>query len=154
MSRRRWVVWGGLMLIAFASVAVAEEGWSLSKLNPFKKDTQTKRAKAKVSDGSSSWKWPKMSLPSWGSKPKPSPRRPEPSTMSKVTKSTKKMATKTKQTLMPWTKPSKSTPTHSVSSSKSEKKPYFASWFAPKEEKKSPQTMSDFLGSKRPESDY
>lgn len=64
------------------------------------------------------------------------------------------MATKTKQTLMPWTKPSKSTPTHSVSSSKSEKKPYFASWFAPKEEKKSPQTMSDFLGSKRPESDY
>lgn len=153
MSRRRWVVWGGLMLIAFASVAIAEEGWSLSKLNPFKKDSPPKRAKAKVSDSSSSWKWPKMSLPSWGSKPKQPPRRPEPSTMSKVSKSTKKMATKTKETLMPWTKDSKSKPTPSASS-KSSKKSSFASWFSSKEEKKSPQTMSDFLGAKRPESDY
>ncbi len=154
MSRRRWVVWGGLMLIAFASVAVAEEGWSLSKLNPFKKSAPTKRTRAKVSDESSGWKWPKMSLPSWGSKPKQPPRRPEPSTMSKVSKSTKKMATKTKETLMPWTKASKSTPTRSVSSSKSEKKSTFASWFSTKEDKKSPQTMNDFLGAKRPESDY
>jgi hypothetical protein len=150
------VVWGGLILIAFASVAAAEEGWSLSKLNPFKKSPPSRRAKAKVSDDSSSWKWPKMSLPSWGSKPKPPQRRQEPSTISKVSKSTKELAAKTKATLMPWSNDSKQAPTRSSSYSKSGKKSTFAPWFPKKENeaKKPTQTMSDFLGAERPESDY
>lgn len=158
VSRRRWVIWGSLVLIAFASVAAAEDGWSLSKLNPFRKSsssTSNKRARAKVSDESSSWKWP--SLPSWGSKSPSTKRKNEPSTLSKMNKGTKNLMTKTKDTLMPWSKSSKSTPTRSASATKKdkEKKSTFASWFPSKEEEKKPtKTVVDFLGEKRPESDY
>ena len=63
MSRHSWVAVASLVAISFASVASAEDGWSMSKLNPFKKSSASKRAHAQVSDESRGIGLPRMSLP-------------------------------------------------------------------------------------------
>jgi hypothetical protein len=141
-----------LVAISFASVASAEDGWSMSKLNPFKKSSASKRAHAQVSDESRGIGLPRISLPGASSKPAAAKRKSEPSTMAKVNKSTKDFFGKSKEVLMPWTKSSKKTATHSSSSKKSApKKSFLTSWMSPKKEEKKPQTVTDFLKQDRPE---
>jgi hypothetical protein len=153
VSRHSWVAVASLVAISFASIASAEDGWSMSKLNPFKKASSSKRAHAQVSDESRGIGWPRMSLPGASSKPASTKRKSEPSTLAKVNKSTKDFFGKSKEVLMPWTKKPKKAPTHSSSSTKSApKKSFLTSWMSPKkEEEKKPQTVTDFLKQDRPE---
>lgn len=155
MSRRSWMALASLIAISLTSVAAAEEGWSVSKLNPFKKSSASKREHARVSDESSGIGLPHLSLPSWGSKSGPAKRKSEPSTLTKVNQGTKDFFGKTKDVLMPWSKSSKKPATQYGSSKKpAKKKSFFTSWIPQKKEEKRPQTMGDFLDAKRPESEF
>ncbi|MHB8970999.1 MAG: hypothetical protein ACYC3X_11290 [Pirellulaceae bacterium] len=155
MSRRNWVAVASLVAISFASVAAAAEGWSVSKLNPFKKSSPSKRAHANVSDEKSGIGLPHMSLPSLSSKSTAPKRKSEPSTLAKMNQSTKNFFGKTKDVLMPWSKSSKK-PSASYGSNKkpAKKKSFLTSWMPEKKAEKKTQTMGDFLGGKRPESEF
>ncbi|MHB0955987.1 MAG: hypothetical protein ACYC0X_06350 [Pirellulaceae bacterium] len=141
-----------LVAIFFTTVALADDGWSVSKLNPFKKSTPRKRAHAQISDEKPGLSWPKMSLPGLSSKPAAPKRKSEPSTLAKMNQSTKDAFGKTKDVLMPWSKSSKKPASRSTSTKKPAKKPsIFTSWMTPKEKVKQPQTVTDFLKQDRPE---
>jgi hypothetical protein len=144
-----------LVAISFASVAAAEEGWSVSKLNPFKKSSAPKRAHANVSDEKSGIGLPHMSLPGLSSKSAAPKRKSEPSTLAKMNQGTKDFFGKTKDVLMPWSKSSTKSAVHNGSSKKpAKKKSFLTSWIPQKKVEKKPQTMRDFLGDPRPESQY
>ena len=155
MSRRSWMAVASLVAISFASVAAAEEGWSISKLNPFKKSSASKRAHAQVSDEKPGIGLPRMSLPGLSSKSAAPKRKSKPSTLAKVNQGTKDFFGKTKDVLMPWSKSSKKPAAHYGSSKKpAKKKSFLTSWIPQKKEEKRPQTMGDFLDAKRPESEF
>lgn len=137
------------MVVAFALLALsltgfvrpestrAEDGWSLSKLNPF---------------GSSEPK----------TKPKPSKAKAKtPSTWTTVKNGTSDAYTKTKHTLMPWTKPtpasrtsvasrSKTTPTKKTGG-RTEEKSWYEFWKSEPEPPKRPRTVQEWLDQPRPE---
>jgi hypothetical protein len=152
VNRRCWMVLATLTVMALAGTVMADEGWSLSKLNPFKKSTTSARARGSVSDDHSSG-LSKYSLT--GSKSSSTKKSSQPSTLSKWNQNTKEFFGKTKDTLMPWSKSdTKKAAAHPVSTKKkakaAEKTPWYKAWW-PHEEPKKPKTVSEFIGQERPE---
>ena len=136
-----------VIVAAWVCPASAEDGWSISKLNPFrKKSTADSRARGSVSDEAvAKSRFPHVSMPTWGSRTQtPEPPRKEPSTLAKLNQSTKDFYGKTKSVLMPWSSSSKK------SSSKSKKSSSFLTSWLPKKEEKKPKTLNDFLAQPRP----
>jgi hypothetical protein len=147
VSRRCWVVLVCLVAMSMASTSVAAEGWSLSKLNPFKKSTADKRTRASVSDDDRSLTLPRPAPKSNGAK-----RSAEPSTLSKLNQGTKEFFGKTKDVLMPWSKSKKKSVARPVSAKKKvTKTPWYKSLLPQKEPEKKPKTVSEFIGQDRPE---
>ncbi len=141
------------IVTAVVSPIVADEGWSMSSLNPFKKKAPaSERVRGSYSDEPA-----KPSTPSWPSLPRPTSnksyaakKKPEPSTLDKMSQGTKSFFGKSKDVLMPWTK----SPKKPVSSNvrKPPKKSYFSlsSWFPQKKKPKESKTINDFLSQDRP----
>lgn len=129
MKRTRSTLVALAMLLLYAGVGLkAEEGWSMSKLNPFSKTSSAAKAK-----------------PAKAAKP-----AAQPSTLSKMSNGTKSFFAKTKQTLTP--KKSAKSQTTAVSSGNSTgaKKSGFSLWPKKKEEPKKVQTVPEFLNQPRP----
>lgn len=135
-----------LILSRGAIASAAEEGWSLSKLNPFgSPSSSSAKSKAARSPHSAS-----------AGKPKSAPR----STLNSMTQGTSKFMGKTKEVLMPWSKPAPKTTKMSVSRTTPAKKSRAASvqkaawyefWKSEPEQDKGPQTVNEFLALPRPE---
>ncbi len=163
VNRRLSILIITVIVIGLTAPSRADDGWSLSKLNPFKKKTSTSsRTHASVSDdGSKASGFPHVAMPDWGAAshasrartPKP---RKKPSTMTKLNQSTKDFLGKTKDVLMPWSSSSKSSSSkkkksRTRSTSRSKKKTSFlTSWLPKKEPKPKPKTLKSFLGQRRP----
>jgi hypothetical protein len=130
VNRTRSILVGTCLLLLLATFAgAAEEGWSLSKLNPFSQSTTTKKKTPKV-------------------------RKTQPSTWDQVTGSTKNALTKTNQAINPWAKKStssKRTGTQQAANrSKSSEKKSMFNWFGKAEEPKQPKTVSEFISQPKP----
>ena len=142
-------------VVAFcACPAQAGDGWSLSKLNPFKKKpTASQRARASFTDeASQTSRFPRVSMPSWGQQSQTPRPTKKPSTLSKMNQGTKDLLGKTKDTLMPWSKDAKKKSDYTRSSKKSSSPFSLTSWLPKKkkEEKSRSKSMTDFLGQPRP----
>ena len=150
MVKRLSILMFFVIVAAWVCPASADDGWSISKLNPFKKKpTANKRARASFSDeaaGNSGF--PRMSMPSWASRSHTPQRPKKPSTLAKLNQGTKDLYGKTKSVLMPWTNDSKK----KNGSAKPKKSPtsILTSWLPKKAEKKRPTTLPDFIGRRRP----
>lgn len=140
----------GLLAMTFADTSAAEDGWSLSKLVPFKKSSTDARTRASVSDEDRSSGLPKLSLPSWSSKSRSASRSKQPSTWAKLNRNTQEFFGKSKDVLMPWTKDSKAK-TRPVSTKKKPKTPWYKALLPQQEPEKKPSTVSEFIGQERPE---
>jgi hypothetical protein len=131
VNRTRSILVGTCLLLLLATFArAADEGWSLSKLNPFGQSTATKKKMPRV-------------------------RKTEPSTWDKVSSGTKNALTKTNQTINPWAKKStsssKRTGTHQAANRpKSTEKKSMFDWFGKAEEPKQPKTVSEFISQPKP----
>ena len=152
MNRRRWMVVAGVVAMAMGSSLAAAESWSLSKLVPFQKSSAGKRAHASVSDKDRGSWMPKMSLPSWGSTSRAPAKSKTPSTLTKLNQGTKDFFGKTKDVLMPWSKPAKKSATRPASAKKTSQTPWYKAWIPrQKPPEKKPMSVSDFIGQDRPE---
>ena len=131
MNRTRSILVGTCLVLLLATFAgAAEEGWSLSKLNPFSQSTTTKKKTPQV-------------------------RKTQPSTLDKVTSGTKNALAKTNQAINPWAKKStsssKRTSTQQAANrSKSAEKKSMFNWFGKAEEPKQPKTVSEFISQPKP----
>ena len=150
MSRRTMAVVVGLLSIGLAGVVSADDGWSLSKLNPFKKSPAPQHTRASVSDNAARSGTPRASVPPWTARSASPARRPEPSTFAKINQGTKDFFGKTKEVLMPWSGKSKK-PASRSSSRQPAKKSWFSSWFSAKEPEREIRTVNDFLSLERPQ---
>jgi hypothetical protein len=122
VSCRRIAVAVGLVVMVATSAATADEGWTLSKLNPFHKASTSKQSTSSASSLAHATGFPKMSLPSWNSSSKKTHSK-KPSTWSKVTQSTHNMWDKTKDALTPGSSTKKAKP-----KKKSSVSGMFSSW--------------------------
>lgn len=141
MNHTRSILVGLSMTLLFATLGFsADEGWSLSKLNPFSKTSSTKSSPPQAKNFNSS--------------AKPSYRKTEPSTMDKISSGTKNMVSKTKTALTPGGgKTAKAKPAANTVQTKSkdgQKKSWVPSWLSKKEEPKKAQTIPEFLNQPRP----
>lgn len=154
----------GLACAAAAAPAVAE-GWSLSNLNPFKKEEREVSAYTPPPGYSSAlseeppksgFRFPSFKLPSLSSQPKPPG---QPSTMQRMGQGTKNFFSKTADALTPWdnkeeesrhvrTTGVRRTYNGSPSAAPPEKKGLF-SWFK-KDEPDEPRTVNGFIAQPRP----
>ena len=130
MNRTRSILVGTCLLLLLATCAGAEEGWSLSKLNPFSQSTTKKKTL-------------------------PGVRKTEPSTWDKVTSGTKNALTKTNQAINPWAKKStttskRTTTRQAANRPKSKEKKSMFDWFGKAEEPRQPKTVSEFISQERP----
>ncbi len=153
MKKRTSILMLAVIVAAAAGPAHADDSWSLSKLNPFqKKPTADTRARASVSDETPSYEHLAQPRPTWKPRPQTPVRPKEPSTMDKISQSTKDLFGKTKDVLMPWSSDSKKKKkSSSASRSKSsEKSSFFTSWWPKKEEPQRAKTMPGWLGQDRP----
>jgi hypothetical protein len=141
-----------VIYLALTSSAVAQEGWSLKKLNPFQKDdSNKKRVSATVSDSGSFMKLLKIKAPSLKmpfSKPKPKAKK-GPNGFQKFNAGTKKAFAKTTAVLQPW---KKNAPAPPRTTKPPEKKSSPFGWLlpSPKEPKKEVRTPNEFLALPRP----
>ncbi len=149
MSKQISILMLVVIVAASAGLAHADNSWSLSKLNPFKKKpTADARARASVSDEVTQRKgFPRMTMPTWASRSRTPERRKEPSTMDKISQGTKDLFGKTKNVLMPWSSDSKKKKSRAKAS---EKPSFLTSWLPQKETPKRPKTVNDFLKQPRP----
>jgi hypothetical protein len=175
--RTKWIV--GLSIVLFCSQVWGEEGWSLSKLNPFRSRHPEPNVKTRISDqpqagmkGISTPKVPRFDNVSQSS-PIQVPPAPEsssrwskprqPSAWTRFTRGTKSMWHKTKEAMTPpWTKKNatprtSSTPAHlgsrtpRINQQERERKSLFSSFFKPDEsEPEQPRTVTGFLKQERP----
>jgi hypothetical protein len=119
--------------------AQADDGWSLSKLNPFRKKSSDAAVRMRVDDQLAD------------ARSRTGTRRSEPpSAWTRMAKGTKNFFVKTKDVLMPWTKDDKQR-TNARSRTKSNKKPSILTSWLQKEEPKRPRTVGDFLIKDRPD---
>ena len=143
---RRWGTLAAMLLAAAllggalpAPVTAADDGWGLPNLNPFNsKDTKSKSKSTSKSSKSKT-----------------------PSTWTSVKNGTSNAMTKTKQTLMPWSKPATPTRTSVGSKSKTtptkktggrpEEKSWYEFWKSEPEPKRGPKTVQEFLDQPRPD---
>ena len=149
MVKRLSILMFFVIVAAWVCPASADDGWSVSKLNPFKKKPAANaRAQASLSDEvTATSSFPRMSMPTWASRSQTPQPPAEPSTLAKLNQGTKDLYGKTKSVLMPWASDSKKS-----SSSKTNKSQgsFLTSWFTKKEEKKKPRTVKEFLAQPRP----
>jgi hypothetical protein len=150
MSRRTMVVVVSLLSIGLAGVVSADDGWSLSKLNPFKKSPAPQRTRASVSDHATRSGTNHMNVPPWTARPASTTRRNEPSTLEKINQGTKDFFGKTKEVLMPWSSSSKK-PASRAGSRQPAKTSWFSSWFPEKKKEPEIRTVNDFLSLERPQ---
>ena len=141
MNRTRSILLGLSLALLFATRGFsADEGWSLSKLNPFSKTSSTKSSPPEPRNFNSS--------------AKPSFRKTEPSTMDKISSGTKSMVNKTKTALTPGgskvAKPKPAANTVQTKSKDGQKKSWVPSWLSKKEEPKTARTVPEFLNQPRP----
>jgi len=138
-----------LLLSSGTLANAAEEGWNWSKLNPFG-SSNSPSTKSKNARGSRN-----VSDRKTGGKSKSAPT----STLNSVTQSTSNFMGKTKQVLMPWSKPAPKTTKTSVSRTTPAKKPraqpeekaWYEFWKSEPETNTGPQTVNEFLALPRPE---
>jgi hypothetical protein len=142
-------------MAATAGWAMAGDGWSLAKLNPFRKESRLEevqqmhdRVHTRVSDEETErGGFPKFSLPGWGSRSPATSRSSKPSTLTKLNQGTKDFFGKTKDVLMPWSDDTK----RSGSRDSGTKTSFLPSWLKPKPaEPKRPESVKEFLGRPRP----
>jgi hypothetical protein len=148
-----------LSLALVASPLLAEGGWGLPSLNPFAKKAGPPTS-ARVSDGSSSLKMPKM----WPTSGKTIVKKPAgPSAWQKMKGGTKSFMSKTADVLNPFNDAADNEPEPQITGSNSyfsqaangksaDKKPnaFLPSWWSGEEEDPEPKTVSDFLALPRP----
>lgn len=133
----------------------AQEGFSLSKLNPFQSDKDDKnRASATISDSDSFLKMPKLKAPKlkMPSLPKRQPQAKQgPSTMQKLGAGTKRFFSQTSAALQPWKKDSPS-PRSLPNKREATKKSSPFSWLLPgnNEPAQEVRTPNEFLALPRP----
>lgn len=151
MTRRRVAVLVGMLSIGVAGVVSADEGWGLSKLNPFKKKAPpAARARASVADSSRPSGSSRATTAPWLTRSSAPTRKAEPSTLEKVNQGTKDFFGKTKEVLMPWsTTPQK--PAARTSSKSAKSSSWFSSWWPEKKKEPEIRTVNDFLGLERPQ---
>lgn len=142
------------VIVAAVNLPAAAEGWPALTLNPFKSSDQP----SKSNSGSNPLRLPDLT----GRSSKKTVKTKEPSTWQKLSTGTKKALTKTKETLLPWTK--KEDPNQSILErytvndldySPQPKKPKtgLASWLSSDDEEEDdgrPKTVTDFLKQPRP----
>ena len=143
-----------LVCTVIVTSVTAEEQWKLPNLNPFNKSEKPARG---ADQGGS--KIPTLDLSSGFGAPTRK-RSSEPSTWTKVTQGTKSFFSKSYDVLTPWdTKAEKARAQRARSPlqfsntgrQKKEKKSFLTSWLPEKEEeRRQPQTVSEWLAQPRP----
>lgn len=153
MNRRFVGVCSWLLVGALAGPVAADDGWSLSSLNPFAAKPSTSKSKTptrKISDSKSSSNW---SLNPFASKPTNSGSSAAKSASSRR-KQEPGMLTKTWEALTPWDDhpPKKPAPLVDPRTAKNKKKEkgWFDSWFE-EEEPKRPRTVNEWLDQEKPQ---
>ena len=138
MSRQFSILMSLVIVTALVGPSRADDAWSLSKLNPFKKKaTPATRVRASLDDRMAESRMRTATS-----------QRQEPSTWAKMNQGTKDLFGKTKSVLMPWTNKKKSS---SSSRQKSEQKTsILTSWLPKKAEPERPKSVKEFLGRPRP----
>lgn len=140
--------WLATLLVALVTASSrADEGWSLSKLNPFA--TKPKSSKTSPTRNVSDAKSSGNSLNPFAKKPATS--APIKSTTSRR-KSEPSVLTKTWETITPWDDhpAKKPAPLVTKKSSKANEKSWWDSFFGPAEEVKQPKTVNEFLDQEKP----
>lgn len=168
MKTRIFVLSFCVVFLGCSLAAHADDGWKMPSLIPFKKKPST-RATASITDESNSGILPKMSMPELPKVPVPKMKMPkmempqwppgtgkststkrnhQPSTLEKLNRGAKDFFGKTKEVLMPWSKPKKRSSGHA----KKDKGSFFGMSWPWGEEEEQPQvkTIQDFLSLDRP----
>jgi hypothetical protein len=144
-----------LMILLIVATCVcsasADDGWSMAKLNPFKKKpAANKRVHGSVSDEAiAKSRFSPSTVPNWGSRTHTRPSKP--STLTKFNQGVKDLYGKTKRVLMPWTKDSrkKGDSKKKGGSAKAKEQSILTSWLPKKEEKKRPRTLQEYQDLRR-----
>lgn len=144
-----------LLIAVLAPATALADGWKFPNLNPFKR-TKAPATRRSVSDDGG-FQLPKPSMPKMEMPKMPklglgpqSKKSSGPSTFQRINNGTKAVFSKTKSTLMPWTKPKASVsdrPSFRTARSVSDEKKgsFFPSWFSDREDEKPVRSPEDFL---------